>query len=75
MNIEPLIPIPNENNIGQDKSKIQENLQQILIQQEQIDYSKYTNIDQLDHLNINQIDNNTFIVKKKMFYKRRGSVF
>ena len=35
-----------------------------LILQPRIDFSKYTNINQLNHRHINQIDNNTFNIKK-----------
>ena len=60
------IPI-NSNNMGQ--VQVQPQLvahpqQQSFILPPQIDYNQYTNITQLNHIRIEQIGDNTFVIKK-----------
>ena len=78
LNQQPTTPTPvlynNQNNneqtsinafdIETDKPQLTENPPQESGLPSEIDYSKYTNINQLNHRRINQIDNNTFQIRK-----------
>ena len=56
MNPQPLLPLE----IVQNES----NPQEIIVQENEINYSQYTNINQLEPKIIKQIDDNTFIMRK-----------
>ena len=56
MNPQPLLPLE----IVQNES----NPQEIIVQENEINYSQYTNINQLEPEIIKQIDDKTFIIRK-----------
>ena len=70
------IPI-NTVNMGQIQPQIIASPQpmQSFILAPQIDYSQYTNISQLNHMKINQPDDNTFVINKSCFEKAYPIIF
>ena len=56
MNPQPLLPLENVQN--------ESNPQEIIVQENEINYSQYTNINQLEPKIIKQIDDKTFIIRK-----------
>ena len=72
MNPQPLLPPENASNKSKYKSqkdkticKLESNPQELIVQETGINYSHYTNINQVEHVIIKQTDDKTFFIYKK----------